>query len=434
MEYKLYIVSWNVTRRCNLHCPHCYLPARESGNNPGTPMAGELTTDEALQVIDQIALVNPETLLILSGGEPLLREDLFDLAGYAAGKGMMVVVGSNGLLIDDSVAFKLKQSGISGVSISLDSVDPQIHDRIRSVEGAWESAVKAVRICQSKGLAVQINTTVTRANYYEIPRLIPYSRILGAKVFSPFFLICTGRGEELIDITPEKYEEIMSLILKSQEDYDGMMIRVRCAPAVRRILYQKDPNSPLLNMNIGRCLAGLHYCRITPEGDVTPCPYIPVSVGNVKRRSLKELWAESPAFVLFRNPPLKGKCGICEFRLICGGCRARAMAFYKDYMEEDPWCAYAPKEEDPIHPPVLCPDSLISDPPGMVKPLWTGEAEERLRRVPFFVRSMVREAVERYARENDCKQITPQIMEEAKHKLCGRGMIGHYSSSPPHSL
>ena len=187
MEYNLYIISWNVTRRCNLHCPHCYLPAQESGNNPETPMTRELTTDEALQVIDQIALVNPETLLILSGGEPLLREDLFELAGYASRKGMMVVLGSNGLLINDPMAFKLKQSGVSGVSISLDSVDPKIHDGIRSLKGAWESAIRAVRICQSNGLAVQINTTVTQANYDEIPRLIPYSRTLGAKVFSPFF-------------------------------------------------------------------------------------------------------------------------------------------------------------------------------------------------------------------------------------------------------
>ncbi len=423
MEADLFLISWNVTRRCNLHCPHCYLPAVESEKNPQTDRAPELNTDEALGVIDRIALINPEALLILSGGEPLLREDLFELAGYASGKGMMVVVGSNGLLIDDLVAFKLKQSGISGVSISLDSVDPQIHDGIRSVEGAWESAVKAVRICQSQGLAVQINTTVTRGNYDEIPRLIPYSRALGAKVFSPFFLICTGRGEELTDIPPEKYEEILSLILKSQEDYDEMKIRVRCAPAVRRILYQKNPNSPLLNMNTGMCLAGLHYCRITPEGDVTPCPYIPVSVGNVKRKSLREIWAESPELVLFRNPPLKGKCGICEFRLICGGCRARALAFYKDSMEEDPWCFYNPREGEVIKLPPLGPHPL--NPKGMVKPLWSEEAKERLKRVPYFVRSIVRGAVEKYALENNCKEITPKIMGEAKQKLSRTGMVGH---------
>jgi radical SAM protein with 4Fe4S-binding SPASM domain len=388
-------------------------------------MTRELTTDEALHVIDQIALVNPETLLILSGGEPLLREDLFELAGYASGQGMMVVVGSNGLLINDSVAFKLKQSGVSGVSISLDSVDPKIHDGIRSTESAWEGAIRAVRICQSNGLAVQINTTVTQANYHEIPRLIPYSRTLGAKVFSPFFLICTGRGEELTDITPEQYEEIMSMILKSQEDYDGMMIRTRCAPTFRRILYQRDPNSPLLKMDTGRCLAGLHYCRITPEGDVTPCPYIPLSVGNVKRTSLKELWTESTEFVLLRNPSLKGKCRVCEFRLICGGCRARALAFHKDYMEEDPWCVYRPREGEVIPPPTLCPPSLNSNLLGMGKPLWSGEAEERLKRVPFFVRSMVRGAVEKYALENDCKEITPKIMEEVKNKLCRGGSVGH---------
>ncbi len=424
MEPNLYIVSWNVTRRCNLRCPHCYLPARQGKYDPEADTGRELSTDDALCVIDQISLVNPEALLILSGGEPLLREDLLNLAEYASGKGMMVVVGSNGLLIDDPMAFQLKQSGVSGVSISLDSVDPQIHDGIRSLEGAWESAIRAVHICHRNGLAIQINTTVTRANYDEIPRLISYSHTLGAKVFSPFFLICTGRGEELTDITPEQYEDIMSLVLESQGDYDGMMIRTRCAPTFRRVLYQKNPSSPLLRMDTGRCLAGLHYCRITPEGDITPCPYIPLSVGNIKKTTLKELWTESSELILFRNPLLKGKCRVCEFRLICGGCRARALTHYKDCMEEDPWCVYRPGNGEVIKPPTTYPPSLSFNLPGMVKPLWRCAAEERLKRVPFFVRSMVRGAVEKYALENNCKEITLEIMEEVKNKLCRGGSVG----------
>lgn len=410
MENNLYIVSWNVTRKCNLCCPHCYLPALDG---TGTDTFEELRTEEALQVIDQIALVNPEVMLILSGGEPILRKDIFELAEYASGKGMMVVLGSNGLLINDQIAFQLRQRGVSGVSISLDSTDPKIHDGIRSLDGAWEAAIKAVRFCKSNGLAVQINTTVTQKNYDEISRLIEYCQTLGAKVFSPFFLICTGRGEELTDITPKHYEKILSLIVEWQGIYDGMMIRTRCTPTFRRILYQIDPNSTLLKMDTGRCLAGLHYCRITPEGNVTPCPYMPLPVGNVKRDNFKDIWTESEAFLPFRNPSLKGRCGLCEFRLMCGGCRARAFAFYKDCMEEDPWCAYTPKKEEAIKP-----DFFKSDFIAMGKPLWTEEAEERLKMVPFFARSMVRGAVERYAMENNCKEITSKIMVEAKGKLC----------------
>jgi radical SAM protein with 4Fe4S-binding SPASM domain len=413
MEFDLYVISWNVTRKCNLFCQHCYLPAQGSEKSLEINTSQELSTEEALRVIDQIALVNPEVMLILSGGEPILRKDIFELAEYASGKGMMVVLGSNGLLINDQVASQLRQRGVSGVSISLDSTDPKIHDGIRSLEGAWEAAIKAVRICRSNGLAVQINTTVTQKNYDEISGLIEYSQTLGAKVFSPFFLICTGRGEEVTDITSEQYDKILSLIVEWQGIDDGMMIRTRCTPTFRRVLYQINPHSPLLKMDTGRCLAGLHYCRITPEGNVTPCPYMPMPVGNVKRESFKDIWTESEEFALFRNPSLKGKCRLCEFRLICGGCRARAFAYYKDSMEEDPWCAYTPKKEEAIKP-----DSFKFNLIAMAKPLWTEEAEERLKRVPFFVRSMVRGAVERYAMENNCKEITSMIMVEAKRKLC----------------
>ncbi|MEK6673472.1 MAG: radical SAM protein [Nitrospirota bacterium] len=419
MGYDLKIISWNITRRCNIHCNHCYLPAN---NIKGSP---ELNTEEALHVIDQIALVNPEVMLILSGGEPLLRNDIFELTGYASGKGMMVVLGSNGLLIDEEVAFNLRQSSVSGVSISLDSIDPEIHDSIRSLKGAWERAVEAIKICQSNGLAVQVNTVVTKNNYDEIPELIRYSKTLGAKVFSPFFLVCTGRGEEVTDIAPEQYEQILPFIAESQGKHDGMMIRPRCAPTFRRILYQCNPNSPLLKMDTGRCLAGIHYCRITPEGDVTPCPYMPLSVGNIKDKSFKNLWEDSEEFISLRTPSLKGKCRLCEFQLICGGCRARAFSSYKDYMEEDPWCLYIPKGEEIINPPAFSTHSSESNPSALCEPLWTEEAEERLKKVPFFVRSMVRAAIERYAIENGYKEITPKIMEEARHKLTMGKMAGH---------
>ncbi len=421
MEDTLSIISWNVTGRCNLSCRHCYLPAHNDGSGRNHH---ELLTKEAFGVIDQIARVNHEAMLILSGGEPLLREDIFELAVHASGKGMMVVLGSNGLLIDERVASSLTRSGVTGISISLDSVDPEIHDEMRSHEAAWQSAVKAIAICRSEGLSVQINAVVTRKNFRAIPELIEYAYALGAKVFSPFFLVCTGKGEELTDITPEQYEEVLSCVADAQGKYGDMMIRTRCAPTFRRMLYQHNPDSPLLKMDTGRCLAGRRYCRITPNGDVTPCPYMPLSLGNVKDSDFNDIWMRSEVLLSLRSPQLKGKCERCEFRLLCGGCRARAYALGNDYLGEDPWCAYMPGGGDAIRPPSFAFASCGKASAGPV-PLWTEAAEERLKRVPFFVRPMVRAAAEKYAVEKGCQEITPEMMEELKQKAGMGGMGGH---------
>jgi AdoMet-dependent heme synthase len=420
----LHVISWNITRRCNLECTHCYLPANTRKESPSISAPDELTGRAAFQLIDQIALVNPEVMLILSGGEPLLREDLFELSAYATGKGMMVVVGSNGLLIDDAVARKLKQSGVSGISISLDSVDPAVHDTIRSCTGAWAKAVAAITHCKNAGLSVQINAVVQKKNYDQLPELIVYSRSLGAKVFSPFFLVCTGRGEELTDISPQQYEKVLSLIVESQGRHNDMMIRTRCAPTVRRILYEKTPESSLLKMGTGGCLAGRSYCRIAPEGDVTPCPYMPLSAGNVRERDFTDIWKNSAIFNSLRNPSLKGKCKECTFSLLCGGCRARAYAVHKDYLEADPWCDHIPRGGNVINPPTFDkdPNAVTNE---AAKLLWTEEAEERLKKVPSFVRNMVRSAVERYAIEHKHSEITPDIMDEVRQKAGMGGMHGH---------
>jgi radical SAM protein with 4Fe4S-binding SPASM domain len=420
----LHVISWNVTRSCNLACSHCYLPAAAGKATCPASSFNELTTREAFLLIDRISLVNPEVMLILSGGEPLLREDLFELSTYATGKGMMVVLGSNGLLIDDAAAKKMRQSGVSGISISLDSVGPEIHDSVRSCAGAWEKAVAAIRRCRDAGLAVQINAVVTTKNYNEMPALISFSRSLGAKVFSPFFLVCTGRGEKLTDLSPAQYEQVLSRIVEEQKRYDDMKIRTRCAPTLRRILNEKNPRSSLLKTGAGQCRAGSSYCRISPEGDVTACPYMPVSAGNVREREFKDIWEHSELFDSLRNPALKGKCGQCVFRLLCGGCRARAYAAYKDHLAEDPWCAHVPAGGEVIQPPSFGEDSNISS-GKTLKPVWTAEAEDRLKKVPSFVRAMVRSAVERYAIEKEFRTITPDLMEELKQKAGLGGMHGH---------
>jgi radical SAM protein with 4Fe4S-binding SPASM domain len=414
MENDLKIISWNITRRCNLKCTHCYLPAKfryDTATSPPDPC--ELTTEESLRLIDEIALANKEVMLILSGGEPLLRSDVYELAEYASHNGMMVVLGTNGFFIDTDTVRKLKEKGVSGVSISLDSAHPEIHDSIRLVPGSWDRAVKAIEICKRADLSVQMNTVVTNSNYNEIPELIQFARTLGVKVFSPFFLVCTGKGEELTDITPDQYEELLSLITRLQEDRTGMMIRTRCAPTFRRILYQRNPESSLLKLDAGKCMAGISYCRITPEGKVTPCPYMQGAVGDVRKNGFHEIWQNSAEFASLRNPSLQGKCKTCEFQLVCGGCRARAYAAHGSLMEEDPWCVHIPDGSDVIAPPVFNrhPEPVCDD--GQ-KPVWTKEAEDRVKKVPFFVRSMVKSAIERFAVNNGCREITPELMMKAR--------------------
>lgn len=410
-----YLISWNTTKRCNLRCKHCYLDSDALTKKD----TNELSLEEGNRLIDQIAEVNPATMLILTGGEPLVREDIFDLSDYASKKGMMVVFGTNATTLDDKSAKEMVRTGVSGIGISIDSIGPEYHDAFRGIEGSWDRAMAGIESCKRHGLEFQIQTTVTTTNYYEISEIIALSHKLGARVFNLFFMVCTGRGQDITDISAEQYEDMLKLLLDIQGKYSGMMITARCAPHFKRLAYEKDPDSPITKAagyTGGGCLAAFHYCRITPEGDVTPCPYIPFSVGNVKEKGFADIWDNSDFFQNMRRPKLTGRCGYCEFKYLCGGCRARAYATSTDIMAEDPWCAYIPREKDVIVPPNFYADSSKSNSGSACNLLWTGEAEDRLKRVPFFIRSIVIGSVERYAIENGYKEITPKIMEEARRK------------------
>ncbi len=408
MEFKPYLISWNITKRCNLCCRHCYLDSSELNCNT----TDELTKEECLRLIDKIADINPETMLVLTGGEPLLRSDIFDLIGYVSQKGMMVVLGSNAIPIDDEMAKRLKGCGLSGVGISLHSFTPEIHDSFCGVEGAWKDTIAGIEACRRQNLEFQIQTSVTNDNHNEIMAMVDFSKRLGAKVFSPFFLVCTGRGQELTDITPQQYEQLLTKLARNKSN--GIMVRPRCAPTYRRILYQDASNNPMLKTHAGKCLAGTHYLRIAPEGDVTPCPYMPLKVGNVREQSFTDIWEDSLELISFRYPKLKGKCGVCEFQSICGGCRARAFSFHGDYLEEDGWCLYEPKNGEVIEEesPILESSDRLP---------WTHEAEERIKRVPFFVRGIVRNAVEKYAEKRGFQKITSSLMDEVKGKMGKHG-------------
>ncbi len=435
MNYRPHVISWNVTRRCNLLCAHCYISAV-----PGIESSEELTTDECRSVVDGIAEVNPSAFLILSGGEPLLRSDLFDVAVYAVEKGLTVVLGTNGVLLGEKEARLMRQSGIQGAGISLDSVDPRMHDAFRRLHGAWEGAIRATKVLRAEGIDFSIHTNVNTWNVDEIPAMIELAGSLKAKALLFFFLVRTGRGQNLTDISPETYDLILTYLARvqgvgggrrpatnppsiphRQEDMweipkDGaeeLLIRTRCAPHFRRIIYGLDPRSPLLrDYAQGSCPAGKFYCRITPSGDVTPCPYMPVAVGNLRQRSFSAIWGDNLVFNHLRDTKLSGRCGICEFSNICGGCRCRAYATYGDYLAEDPACSYQPGQYG--GKPITLAEEQTFGLEVEFKLPWEDAAKTRLKNIPSFVRGTVVKAVEAFARSKDSKEVTMELMEQAK--------------------
>lgn len=344
------VLSYNVTRECNMKCSHCYINATDK------KLEDELTTQEAKALIDQIHQVS-SPLLILSGGEPLLRPDIFELIEYGSKKGLKMGLGSNGYLIDDSVAKKLKDAGIATVSISLDSNIPAQHDEFRGVTGAWEKAVNACKVLRNNGVLVQVNTTLTHDNYNQIDDIMTLAESIGVENFHLFFLVPTGRGVKLTDISPQKYEEMITKTFAKVHKH-RLNVRPSCAPQFMRIAQGMGVD---MRQWIRGCIAGLHYCRIYANGEVTPCPYLPIKLGNIKEKSFKEIWTNAEIFKALRSPDsLKGKCGVCEYKTICGGCRARAYGLSSDfidycgdlhlpteakgdYLKEDPWCVYEPK-------------------------------------------------------------------------------------------
>jgi radical SAM protein with 4Fe4S-binding SPASM domain len=405
----------------------------------GADISWELSTSECRRVMLDIAQVNPEALLILTGGEPLVRKDIFDLAGYASDIGFTVVLGTNGVLLREAEAKRMRQSGIQGASISLDSVDAARHDAFRRLPGSWDAAVRATKILSAEGLDFSIHNSVTDWNADEMPAMIELARNLGARVLNFFFLVRTGRGADLTDITPQRYEQLLTSIAHAQGIGDhhaqpafgpqpledpwsvpagragAMVIRAKCAPHLRRILYELAPQSPLLqNYAQGSCPAGKHYCRITPTGDVTPCPYMPVSVGNVRQQSFADIWRHAQPLQDLRQPQLGGRCGSCEFSKICGGCRCRAYATHGDYLAEDPACAYEPGQHG--GQVITLPEEQTFGFDAKLTLSWSEAAQARLKRLPSFARGMVAKSVERYATENGLSVITPDVMQAVRER------------------
>jgi radical SAM protein with 4Fe4S-binding SPASM domain len=413
MDFRTYSISWNLTKRCNLNCDHCYLDADFRGG----VRTDELGTEECFRVIDQIAEVNPNAFLILTGGEPLLRPDIYEIVRYAADKKFMVVLGTNGTMINHTVAKKIKEAGAHGVGISIDSMDAIKHNKFRGVDQAWENSTKAFEILNEVGVDFLIQMSVSEMNYKEIPDVVAYAESIGAIAFNLYFLVCTGRGQGNTDISNAAYEEALKTLYKLQMDYKGrLMINSKCAPQYKRVVYENDPESVYQRTYSGGCPAGTHYGRISPEGDLTPCPFIAESVGNLKDSSFKDLWNNAPLMNQLRDrKSLEGKCGTCEFSSMCSGCRARAFAETGNYMAEDNSCDYEPGKYGGKEITLKIEDTLGLE--VEYKAQWTEEASGRLARIPSFARGMVVKSVERYAEEQGYKIIDAEVVKKSREEM-----------------
>ena len=407
----LNLLAINLTRRCNLACAHCYLDADTlRGGSPD-----ELHTDEVLDVLDQVAARDVGTMVVLTGGEPLARRDLETIIAHGAGRGLAMVVGSNGTLLSKRRVRSLREAGALGVGISVDSLDSDYHDRFRGMPGAWGKTMAGIENCRLDGLDFQIHFSIGDANAHELPAMIAFCRATGARVLNVFFLVCTGRGEAISDISPQRYEEVLRELVESQARYPDLIIRARCAPHYKRVAFQCNPDSPL-NRISGRdgdgCIAGIHYCRITPEGGVTACPYIADEQGSIRERAFLDIWENSADFQRLRAPKLRGNCGICEYRQLCGGCRARPVALGNDLMDADPICAYAPGAGPTIVPLSSLENRHVH---------WSTEAQQRLSRIPAFVRKLVKKRAEAYVAELGEELVTPAHLSTLSARRFGNG-------------
>lgn len=411
MDFVPHVVAWNLTRRCNLACAHCYISA-----GPAETAAGELPTPDCLRITDEILATNPAPLLILSGGEPLLRTDLETIAEHASSRGATVVVGTNGTgLTSDRIA-SLKAAGVTGVAVSVDSLRPSYHDNFRHGHGALAETQAALGRLRDQHLDFIIQTTVTRGNRHELPQLVAWAAEQGAVSFNGYFLVATGRGAGMGggDLAPAEYEAVLADLARWEGVHRGrMLVRAKCAPHFMRHVHATDPESPVLRYET-RCPCGTQYCRITPDGKVTPCPYLPEVAGDLTRNHFGDIWRSSPLFQRLRDGQLGGRCGRCEYREVCGGCRARAFAVEGDLLAADPSCAYEPAGDRPV---IARPEALSYGREFTPELAWSPEARARVGRIPSFVRGVVMERVERYARSRGVHEVTPELLQEVRDAM-----------------
>jgi len=355
---------WETTKACNLRCQHCRaVPEAERS-------LVELTTEESFHLIDQIAEV-ARPVLILSGGEPLYRPDIFEIGAYGFGKGFRMALATNGTMIDRPLAERIRETGFSRVAISLDGAAAATHDAFRGIPGSHAKAIEGLRFLREAGVSIQMNSTVAKHNVRELPQMLDLALSLGADALHIFMLVPVGCGVSIADremLPADEYERVLHWFYDRSKDVT-IDLKATCAPHYFRVRAQRiveerkqgdrstpfvahgtrlhaapDPagGRPLSSMTRG-CLAGTAVCFVSNAGDIYPCGYLPVSAGNIRRERFGDIWARSAVFEQLRDPSaLTGKCGICKYEGICGGCRARAFSDHGDYLAEEPFCTYEP--------------------------------------------------------------------------------------------
>ncbi len=372
------LIFWETTAGCNLACIHC-----RRITVAGQLVPQDLTTEEAFDLADQIAAF-AQPIFVLSGGEPLFRPDIFDIARYASDAGLIVALATNGTLIDADIAQRIAESGVRRVSISFDGADAPTHDTFRG-SGAFDKALAGMAHLRAAGVPYQINTTVARHNVHQMNETLRMAKDLGAQALHLFLLVPVGCGVEIADdqqISPTEYEGVLNWMYDA-EMQGGIELKATCAPHYFRIVRQRQaeerrqgifrerPASHGRQARAGShpghgdrgrpgdgneqarqamssitkgCLAGTGVCFVSNRGEVFPCGYLPVEAGNIRRQPFREIWEGSSLFAELRDPDLLGgKCGLCEFKRVCGGCRARAYGMTTSYLEEEPFCTFEPR-------------------------------------------------------------------------------------------
>ncbi|MEW6398969.1 MAG: radical SAM protein [Bacillota bacterium] len=334
------VIAWEATRACNLVCRHCRAEAVPTGD------PAELSTAEARALLDDVASFCRPTFII-TGGEPLLRPDILDLARYGSSLGVRMVMSTNGTTLTPDNIRAIREASIVALSVSIDGSDASSHDAFRGVPGSFAAAMAGMGLAREAGLPFQVNTTVTRHNVAELSRVLALAREVGAVTWDVFLLVPTGRATVEDEIPPHEYERVLEWLLEQSSRAGvhpvpggGMRVKVTCGPMYARLWLQRRGQ--------GRrprgCMAGDGFAFISRTGKVYPCGYFPREAGDIRERPFSRIYQEAPLFRELRDADLlRGKCGRCEFRRACRGCRARALGTTGDYLAEEPYCTYQPR-------------------------------------------------------------------------------------------
>lgn len=344
---KLRLIFWELTAACNLKCVHCRAEAITER------LKDELTTQECFKFVDEVtSFANP--IMVLTGGEPLRRDDIFEIASYASSKGLRVALATNGTMVNKDIAERLKQAGVIRASISIDGATAKTHDSFRGIPGSFDKALEGCRQIKDAGIELQLNATITKHNADEVEGIFELARNIGAKALHLFMLVPVGCGVRIADemmLPATRYEKILSWLYKTSRENPDIEVKATCAPHYYRIMHaraRKEGRQVTIRTDgmaavTKGCLAGSAVCFVSRTGDVQPCGYLPLVAGNIRKTPFKEIWEKSELFASLRGKvALKGKCGACEYAAVCMGCRARAYAETGDYLEEEPYCVYVP--------------------------------------------------------------------------------------------